>query len=57
MIASGWPFRLPRTNYASCKDKDEEGGYLLGFWWNGVGLLGSRGSLEGSLGFASEEEC
>jgi hypothetical protein len=32
-------------------------GYLLGFWWNAVGLLGSRGSLEGSLGFASEEEC
>jgi hypothetical protein len=32
-------------------------GYLLGFWWNGVGLLGSRGWLEESSGFASEEEC
>jgi hypothetical protein len=32
-------------------------GYLLGFWWNGVGLLGSRGSLEESSSFVSEEEC
>jgi hypothetical protein len=32
-------------------------GYLLGFWWNEVGLLGSKSWLEGSLGFASEEEC
>jgi hypothetical protein len=58
MIASGWPFRLARTSYASCKDeKMKMEGYLLSFWWNGVGLLDSEGLLEGSLGFASEEEC
>lgn len=32
-------------------------GDLLGFWWNAVGLVGSRGWPEGSLGSVSEEVC
>ena len=32
-------------------------GDLLGFWWNEVGLLGSRDWPEGSLGSVSEEAC